>query len=144
LKEPHINSSVYRAAIDGAVEMTGNEIVDAYLETTNRVLMILEKNQIKIAFEKAQAEADFLHQRTREGIATAKLAGKQIGRVTGRKYEPKKAAPARAVIRQHCRDFGGSLTDKEVMQLAGVSKNTFYKYKREVFREIAAECEAKS
>jgi DNA invertase Pin-like site-specific DNA recombinase len=137
LKEPHINTSVYRAAIDGAVEMTGNEIVDVYLDATNRVLMILAKNQIRIAFEKAQAEVEFLHQRTREGLITAKLAGKQIGRVTGRKYEAKKAAPAKAVIRQHCRDFGGSLTDREVMQLAGISKNTYYKYKREVTREIA-------
>ena len=44
----------------------------------------------------------------------------------------KKAAPAKAAILKHCADFGGTLSDKECMQLAGVSRNTYFKYKREL------------
>lgn len=39
--------------------------------------------QIRIAFEQAEKEVMDLRQRTREGIETAKLNGKQIGQALG-------------------------------------------------------------
>mgnify|MGYP002508445210 CR=1 FL=1 len=36
------------------------------------------------------------------------------------------------IIRKHSKDFGGSLTDAEVMKQAGICRNTFYKYKKEI------------
>ena len=65
-------------------------------------------------------------------MITAKLAEKQIGQRKGAKLNVKKAVAAKKIILQHSRDFGGTLTDKAVMQLAGVSAKSFYKYKSEL------------
>ena len=111
--------------------MTGTS-VDLILSGVNAYLMELAKNQIQLAFQEAQKEVDDLHQRTKEGIATARLHGKQIGCKAGAKLQVKKAAPAKDIIRRHSVTFGGSLKDPECAKLAGVSKNTFYKYKREL------------
>ena len=73
---------------------------------------------------------DDLHQRTKEGIETARLNGKQIGGVSGRKLNVKKANTAKEIILKHSKDFGGSLSDDECMRLAGVSRNSYYAYKR--------------
>ena len=48
------------------------------------------EKQIEIAFDQAQKEVDDLRQRTKEGLETARINGKQIGRVKGHKYITKK------------------------------------------------------
>lgn len=137
LKERHIDTSTYRDALNQQIATTGNEIADAYIEATNKVLMILAKQQIKLAFEQAQKEVDDLHKRTSEGMQTAKLNGKQIGRAKGAVITTKKSVDAKKIIQKHSIDFGGSLTDKEVMQMIGsISRNTFYKYKKELKAEL--------
>lgn len=133
LKERHIDTDVYRAALNQQIATTGNEIADEYIKATNRVLMILAKQQIKLAFEQAEKEVEDLHIRTSEGMKTAKLQGKQIGRVKGQTVVSKKSVSAKQIMLKHCRDFGGTLTDAEVMQmLGGISRNTYYKYKKEL------------
>ena len=131
LKERHIDTDVYRKTLEQGIAMTGTD-VDVILEGVNRYLMLLAKRQIEIAFQTAQAEVDHLHQRTSEGVRKAAAAGKQIGRKEGVKVETKKARESKQVIRKHSRDFGGTLTDPEVMKLTGLARNTFYKYKREL------------
>lgn len=138
LKEPHINTVVYRAALENTVQLTGTD-VDYILEGVNRYLMALAKEQIKIAFEQAEKEVTDLHQRTREGMETARLQGKQIGLKMGTVLVTQKSIEAKKKIRQHSADFGGSLTDKDLIALTGVSRNSFYKYKRELLEEISAE-----
>ena len=66
LKEPHINTDVFREAARNSVPLTGTD-VDYILEGINRYLLALAEKQIAIAFEQAQKEVDDLHQRTREG-----------------------------------------------------------------------------
>ena len=131
LKEPQINTATYQKAIKEAVPMTGTA-VDYILEGVNKYLMTLAKEQIRLSFLQAQKEVDDLHQRTSEGIETARINGKQIGQQPGRKLNVKKAASAKEIIRQHAKEFGGSLDDPEVIKLAGISRNTFYKYKKEM------------
>lgn len=134
LKEPHINTVVYKAALDNAIQMTGTN-VDFILEGVNKYLMALAKEQIRIAFEQAEKEVTDLQQRTREGIQTARLNGKQIGQKPGAKLKVKKAAPAKEQIRKYNKDFGGMLSNEETWRLIGISKMTFYKYKRELLEE---------
>lgn len=67
---------------------------------------------------------------------TARLAGKQIGRATGTKIETKKAKATKELIKKHSKTFGGSLTDKEVMELAKVHKETYYIYKKQLKEEM--------
>ena len=94
--------------------------------------MLLAEKQIQFAFDQAQKEVDYLHQRTREGMAKAKENGRIAGRKEGAKIETKKAKEAKKIIQKHNKDFGGSLTNEETWKLAGISKMTFYKYKKEL------------
>lgn len=134
LKEPHINTKTYKTAIETAVPMTGTNL-DFILDGINKYLMALAKEQIILAFQQAEKEVADLHQRTKEGIETARLAGKQIGVKAGTKFNVKKSAPAKEAIRKYSKDFSGGLGDAEVIKLCGVSKNTYYKYKRELREE---------
>lgn len=126
LKEPHINTDTYKKALENNVQLTGSN-VDYILEGVNRYLMELAKEQIRLAFEQSEKEVEDLHQRTREGIETARLNGKQIGRKKDAKITTKKSIAAKEIIRKHSRDFSGTLSDVEVMQLTGLSRNTYYK-----------------
>ena len=132
LKEPYINSEVYGKRIQQADITTGKKYIDEGLKV---ILLGIAQEQIRIAFEQAEKEVTDLHQRTREGIETARLNGKQIGQQTGRKLNVKKAAAAKEIIRKHSVDFGGTLRDPECIKLAGCSRNSFYKYKREIISE---------
>lgn len=131
LKEPHINTDTYKSAISKQIKLTG-EKVDFILEGINRYLMELAREQIRLAFEQAQKEVDDLHQRTREGIETARLNGKQIGQRAGATWETKKSIWAKEQIRKYSRDFGGSLTDAECIRIMGIARGSYYKYKMEI------------
>ena len=135
LKEPHINTDTYKKALENNVQLTGGS-VDYILEGVNKYLMELAKEQIRLAFEQSEKEVEDLHQRTREGIETARLNGKQIGRKANSTITTKKSIAAKAVIKKHSKDFDGNLSEKDVMLLAGVSRNSFYKYKRQLISEI--------
>ena len=135
LNEPHINTETFKKAIDKAVPMTGTA-VDFILEGINRYLMELAKEQIRLAFQQAQKEVDDLHTRTSQGMETARINGKQIGQKVGASWETKKSVEAKKVIRKHAVDFGGNLSDVEVMKLTGLSRNTYYKYKKEIKDEV--------
>lgn len=135
LKEPHINTETYKSALSNNLQMTGTD-VDYILEGINRYLMTLAKTQIRLAFEQAEKEVEDLRQRTKEGIETARLNGKQIGQKSGLKLTTKKSVEKKEIIKKHSKDFFGTLTDIELMQLTGLARNTFYKYKRELKEEV--------
>lgn len=97
--------------------------------------MRLAEKQIEIAFDQAQKEVDDLRQRTKEGIETAILKGKHIGRVKGKKYVTKKEIEAKKQIIKYSKDFDGTLKDIDVIRLIGIAKGSFYKYKRELIAE---------
>lgn len=149
IKEPHINSEVYRESVNNTIASVGNEIADCYIEATNKVLMILANRQIEIAFEQAQKEVDDLHQRTKEGMREAGALnecdeegniirqGSISQALTGKQYKVKKADTAKEIIKKHSKSFGGSLSDSECMELAKLSHCTYYKYKKELMAEEA-------
>ena len=134
LKEPHINTDTYRAAMTASLPKTGTK-ADILLDAVEQFLLALAKEQIQLAFDQAEKEVKDLHQRTSEGIKTAKLNGKQIGQPKGVKLTTKKSIAAKQVIKQYAKEFGGSLSDSEVMKLAGISRNSYYKYKRELIEK---------
>lgn len=135
IKEPHINTSVYKKALNTNIEMTGTN-VDFILKGVNKYLLELAKEQIRLAFEQAEKEVKDLQQRTREGIETARINGKQIGAVKGVKLTTKKSIEAKEQIQKYSKDFNGSLKDTEVMKLIGVSRNSYYKYKKELVEAL--------
>lgn len=144
LKEPHINTETYRQTIQRQINaqlQTGSAATDNFVSSVitalNQYTADLAAEQIRLAFAQAQKEVDDLHQRTREGMLTAKLNGKQIGQVAGRKLIIKKAAPCKDLIARYSKDFGGTLSDTECIKLIGIARNTYYKYKRELREQSA-------
>ncbi|MCD8154493.1 MAG: recombinase family protein, partial [Clostridiales bacterium] len=135
LKERYIDTAVYSENLKDKIELQGTD-EDEIFKGLNNYFRKLAERQIRIAFEQAEKEVEDLHQRTREGIETARLNGKQIGQCPGSTLHVKKKLPVMEIIKKHSRDFGGSLSDLECMELAKVSRNTFYKYKKELRQRI--------
>lgn len=135
LKEPHINTAVYKEAAEKQISTisTGDDATDelmkAITDGINRYMLRLAEKQIILAFEQSEKEVTDLHQRTKEGLQTAKLNGKTLGRAVGSKVTTKKESSARTAILKYSRDFNGSLRDEDVIKLIGISRNTYYRYK---------------
>lgn len=139
LQENYINTDIYRKALDNQIELqlkTGDDATDAFInaiiDALNKYTIELAKAQIRKAFEQAEKEVKDLQRNTRAGIVTAKLNGAQIGQPKGAKLTTKKSKQAKKVILKHSQDFNGSLSDEECRTLAGVSRNSYYKYKKEL------------
>lgn len=131
LKEHYIDTATYKNAIQGKIEMTGTDI-DLILDGINKYLLCLAEDQIRLAFEQAEKEVEDLRQRTREGIETARLNGKQIGGISNKKLITKKSITGKEQIRKYSKDFDGGLSDKDVIKLTGLARGTYYKYKNEI------------
>ena len=139
LNEPLINTSVFDSTKSNLLEIsvhTGNEAVDDYFKGNitliNNLLMSLAEEQIKSAFDQSEKEVQDLHTRISQGMRESKRSGKQIGLPKGTTLVTDKAIKSKEIIKKHATDFGGTLSDKEVIALCGVSRNTYYKYKREI------------
>lgn len=137
LKEPHINTDTYKRALEQAqLTETDNEVLKPILDGVTKALEVLAIQQIQLAFAQSEKEVMDLRQRTREGMLTAKLNGKQVGRVAGKKVETKKAVEIKEKIRKWSKDYDGQMTDIELLEILNVSRNSFYKYKREMKAEL--------
>lgn len=143
LKEPYMNTDSYKESMQGIFnteiqsgDTATDELVNSIMAAVNRFMMNKVEKDIQKAFEQAEKEVTYLHQRTKEGIETARLNGKQIGLEQGTKLTTKKSISAKEIIKKHNKDFGGSLSNEETWELAKISKMTFYKYKKELLSEI--------
>ena len=134
LKEMYINTDVYSENLKDRIELQGTD-EDEIFKGLNNYFRKLAERQIRIAFEQSEKEVRDLHQRTKEGIETARLNGKQIGQRPGNKLNVKKKQPALELIEKHSKSFRGTLNDSECMKLTQLSRNTYYKYKRELMEK---------
>ena len=144
LKEGHINTSIFRKARDDihlpevkTGEKSTDQFINSIMEAIEVFMGSLIEQQVIKAFEQAEKEVLDLRQRTKEGIETARIAGKQIGRPTGsgKTFITKKEKEILPMIKKMAKSFGGTLTDQECIKMLNISKTTFYKYKRKI-REI--------
>ena len=144
LKESPLNTENYKKTMQ--IAMTNSDL-DVILEGVNKYLMILAENQIRAAFETAEHEVRFLHQRTKEGVLKAQASGKKIGIEKGRKLITKKSVDAKIMIIKNCKDFDGDLTDQVTLAYinqelnkqrkgSGLSRNSYFKYKAEIKAEL--------
>ena len=139
LNEPLINTSVFDSTKSNLLEIsvhTGNDVVDDYFKGNitliNNLLMSLAEEQIKSAFAQSEKEVQDLHTRISQGMRESKRNGKQIGLERGTVLTTEKSIKCKEIIKKHATDFGGMLSDKEVMTLCNISRNTYYKYKRAI------------
>lgn len=139
LNEPLINTSVFDSTKNNLLNInieTGNTAVDDFfkgnVQLINNFMMALAEQQIKAAFEQSEKEVTDLHSRISQGMREAKKNGVKIGLPQGTTLTTKKAIKCMEIIKKHSKDFGGSLEDPEVIKLCGCSRNSYYKYKREI------------
>ena len=109
-----------------------DDLMKAIIEALNKYILALAERQIRLAFEQSEKEVEDLHQRTKEGMETARLNGKRIGQPKGAKLVTKKSVEAKEQIVKYSKDFQETLDDAECMKLVGVARGTYYKYKREL------------
>ena len=145
LKEPHINSKIYREASERKINIAteGMDAETAALINTvigglNDYLLSVAEKQIYLAFEHAQKERELLAKRTSEGLKQAKLMGSKVGRQPGQKLETRKAKRAKRIIRNHYELLGGELTATQCYTLAQITKSTFYRDLTEMRQEDEA------
>ncbi len=139
LNEPMINTEIFEATKKNLLSVsveTGNEAVDNFfkgnIELINNFLMALAEQQIKTAFEQSEKEVLDLHTRISEGIREAKKNGVKVGLTKGITLTTKKSVECKKIISKHSKDFGGTLTDIDVIKLCGCSRQSYYKYKNEL------------
>ena len=139
LNEPLINTSVFDSTGNNLLKIdieTGNTAVDDFckgnVQLINNFMMALAEQQIKTAFEQSEKEVNDLHTRISQGLREAKNKGAHIGLPKGTSLTTKKSVECKAIILKHSKDFGGSLEDLDVIKLCGCSRNSYYKYKREI------------
>ena len=144
LKERHIDTDAYKKALestgikfDNTDDTAEGTLVSEILEAINKFMKAKASDDITKAFEQSQKEVDDLRNRTIEGIETARRNGKQIGQKKGTKLVTSKSIEKKSVIRKLAKDFGGDLSDVEVMSLTGLARNTYYRYKKQLFEELA-------
>lgn len=143
LKEQTINTDSYRSLADGQIKLSvstndtdADALVNDILSVVSKYISRLAEKQIRLAFEQSQKEVDDLHQRTKEGIETARNNHKQIGLPQGIKLITKKSIKAKEQIKKYNNTFGGALNNKETIKQIGISRATFYKYKIELINEL--------
>ena len=139
LNEPLINTSVFDSTRNNLLNInieTGNTAADDFfkgnIQLINNFMMALAEEQIKAAFEQSEKEVTDLHSRISQGMREAKKNGTKIGLPKGTSLTTKKSLHCKAIIQKHSKDFGGSLEDPDVIKLCDCSRNSYYKYKREI------------
>ncbi len=144
INEPLINTAIFDSTKSNMLEIsvqTGNEAIDNYFKGNitliNDLLMSLAEEQIKAAFIQAEKEVADLHTRISQGMRESKKKGTQIGITKGTTLTTQKSIQCKEIIKKHAVDFGGTLSDKEVMMLCKISRNSYYKYKSELKLKIA-------
>lgn len=68
-------------------------------------------------------------------LSATRTNGKAYGRPKGSKRDSETAIKAKEIILKNSKDFAGSLSDDECIPLTGVSRNTFYRYKKQLKSE---------
>lgn len=138
LKEHYIDTGTYKASVPQLPQLD-NEIIQPILDGIQQSLMNLAQQQIILAFQQSEKEVEDMRQRTKEGLVTAKLNGKQIGQKQGAKLITKKSQEIKPQILKYSKSFNGSLSDKDTIKLLGIDRKTYYKYKKELKQQLIEE-----
>lgn len=140
LKDANVNTESYRKATEYSISevKSGNgdldELINGILTYINRFMKAKVREDIRLAFKKAEEELQRRSDRQKGGIEERKKNNKklkvlygddavnhpeyrQIGRQEGDKLNIKKQEPIKALIRKYSKDFDGTLKDAEVLAI---------------------------
>lgn len=65
-------------------------------------------------------------------LSASKIDGKAYGRPKGSTKDSERAVRAKEIILANSKDFNGTLCDDDCVAICGVSRNTFYRYKKQL------------
>ena len=142
LKERHIDTDEYKRRTQRHIERVASdsEKMDNLINGILNLIAEFErenlKDNIRLAFEQAEHERQFLIKRVTEGKARS---DKHQGRPEGsQNIKSDKTDHIKKVIREQSKDFDGKFSDAKIMReyLTGVARNTYYKYKKELAEEM--------
>lgn len=143
LKERHIDTDEYKRRTQKHIEKvsSSNKKMDNLINGILKLVAEFEqenlKDNIRLAFEQAEHERQFLIKRVTEGkLASEKKQGRPQGSLN---KESEKAEHIKQVIKEQSKDFDGRFSDAKIMRdyLKDMSRGTYYKYKKELRKEIA-------
>ena len=132
LKERYIDTEVYADKLKDKIELQGTD-EDEIFKGLNNYFRKLAKKQIRIAFDQDEKEVQDLRQRVKEGIAKS---DKKQGIEKGTKLVTNKSIAMKEKMKRQLKDFGGTETDKQFLSDNAISRNTYYKYKKEIIAEL--------
>lgn len=141
LKERHIDTDEYKRRTQSHIAKisSDNKKMDNFLNGIFDLIADFErenlKDNIKLAFQRAEYERLFLIKRVTEGKARSE---KPQGRPEGSlNKKTAKAEHIKKIIKEQSKNFDGKFSDAKIMReyLQGVARNTYYKYKRELAQE---------
>lgn len=143
LKESYLNTDTIKQALNNRIEIsvdTGNNATDDFIngmiDLLNKFAMDMIRQNIIKALELAEKEVKYLRKRTAEGMLASGAGEKISNKRMGNKYETKKSKQSKQRIQQMAKAFDGTMKDKEVMEVLGLARNTYYKYKQEIKKEL--------
>jgi DNA invertase Pin-like site-specific DNA recombinase len=141
-RQPQVNTDTYRKSVEQDVRINlssadnaTKELMNAIIEGINKYRKEVAKQQIYNVFDEAQYERDILAKRTSEGLMVAKLNGKRVGRQKGEKIITQKQIKAKKKILKLYKKYGGPLSATDCIKVCGVSRDSFYKYVKQLDKE---------
>lgn len=137
LKERHIDTEEFKRRTQRHIERitTQDNKIDNLI---NGILNLIEdfekenlKDNIRIAFERAEQERTLMIQRITTGKS---VSDKKQGRPKGSlNKESEKAEEIKKRIKELSKDFNGHFSDAKIMrEYINIARNTYYKYKLEL------------
>lgn len=104
------------------------------LESDNkRLLQEINRLTSRIEVLQPTTRKDIISKRIKNGLSLAKSKGETIGLIKGTKLVTKKSIQMKELIKKYHIDFGGIYSkDVDVIKLLGISRNSYFKYKREI------------
>lgn len=146
LKERHIDTEEYKKRANKHIERI--QVEDTKIgNLINGILSLVEefelenlKDNIRLAFERAEAESKFIGKRIKDG---KEVSENRQGKPKGTKNkDTEQAADIKKIIKELSQDFNGQFSDAKIMREyiktkkgKPISRNTYYKYKKELAQE---------
>lgn len=134
LKERYIDTTIYQEQLEknDNIRVDDIDLDDTIVKGIREYLKRIAIKQIKIAFDQSEKEVQDLRTRTKEALKIKKEEGSILGRRLGTKIETKKSKEMKEKIKLLAKDFKGTLKDIQVIEVLKISRNTYFKYKREL------------
>ncbi|MGL6119606.1 MAG: recombinase family protein [Fusobacteriaceae bacterium] len=141
LKERYIDTDVYKEQLkaNNSIKTDDKDLNETIMLGLREYLKRIATRQIKIAFDQSEKEVNDMKQRTKEALKILSDNGAVLGRKIGSKIITQKSLKVKEIIKKNSKYFGGTLNDTEILKLAEITRNTFYKYKKEIMLEGSVE-----